>query len=166
MDNLTFWAQALDNSSPDHLDLKGEVLSPDDTIRRQKVVSLVSTVVKVGSRVFEVRGIQLTADGSHFVVEVPSSQRDSAGRTAPIVCYGYYDLTVIDTLAESVATGLEDFAKRIGRCLQPDNFGVAREAFAALKKKSLTQKRLRMVRAGGAALVLIGLMYWLARLRE
>ena len=97
-EKLIFWAQALDNASPDHIEMRGHKLSPDDNVQRQKAVSLVSSVVKAGSRIFDRQGVQLTEDGRHFVVEVPSAERDDAGRTAPIVSYGDYDLTAVDAV--------------------------------------------------------------------
>lgn len=160
-EKFIFWAQALDNASPDHIDMRGEELSPDDTVRRQEAVSLVSGVVKAGSRIFDQRGVQLTEDGRHFVVEVPSAERDRAGRTAPIVCYGDYDSAVGDALGALVAVGLDDFAKRIGRNIHPEHFELARESFAVLKKKSSTRKLERVVAIGAAALVLLALVYWL-----
>ena len=134
-ENFIFWAQALDNASPDHLEVRGRELSADDSARRQEAVSLVSRVVKSGKLLFNARGVQLTADDQCFVVEVLSVQRDRVGRTAPIVCYGAYDRDVGDALGVSVAAGLVEFAGRIGRTLQPEQFELARESFAALKKK-------------------------------
>ena len=160
-EKLIFWAQALDNASPDHIEMRGEELSPDDTVRRQEAVSLVSGVVKAGSRIFDQRGVQLTEDGRHFVVEVPSAERDRAGRTAPLVCYGDYDSTVGDALGASVAVGLDDFAKRIGRNILPEHFELARESFAVLKKKSSTRKLERVVAIGAVALALLAQAYWL-----
>ncbi len=161
-DKSIFWAQALDNASPDHIETHGEELPPDDTARRQEAVSLVSNVVKAGVRVFDRRGVQLTEDGRHFVVEVPSAERDRAGRTAPIVCYGDYDSTVGDDgLGASVAVGLDDFARRIGRTILLEHFELARESFAELKKKSSTRKLVRLVTLGAVAFALLALAYWL-----
>jgi hypothetical protein len=112
---LVYGAQALDNASPDHINLRGEELLPEDTMRRQEAVSLVSNVVKSGSLIFNEGGVQLTEDGHGFVVEVPSEQLDQAGRTAPIVCYGEYDARIDKAFRAFVATGINDFAHRIGR---------------------------------------------------
>ncbi|KAB2911236.1 MAG: hypothetical protein F9K40_01165 [Kofleriaceae bacterium] len=162
-EKFILWAQALDNASPDHFDVRGDELSPDDSVRRQEAVSLVSAVIKNGARVYENGGVLLTADDRHFVVEVPSAQRDRAGRTAPIVCYGDYDATVGDALGASVAVALDDFAKRIGRTLQTEHFDLARASFEALKKKSSTTKLVRTVGIGAMGLVLLAIVYWLAQ---
>lgn len=162
-DKFILWAQALDNASPDHFEVRGKDLKPDDSVQRQEAVSLVSSVIKSGARIFDQSGVLLTADDRHFVVEVPSAQLDRAGRTAPIVCYGDYDATVGDVLGASAAVALDDFAKRIGRTLQPEHFELARASFKALKKKSSTTKLVRTVGIGAVGLVLLAIVYWLAQ---
>lgn len=150
---LSYWAQALDNSSPDHIQLFGEEISPNDPIRRQDAVKLVSAVVKQGTRIFDLGGLKLTADSEQFVIEIPSSQRDVAGRIAPMICHGRYDDSVIDGLATEVFAGLTAFAVRIGRTLPPEYSNLTRDAFSALKKKS---SRTRFVRV--ATIVLLALI--------
>ena len=150
-----FWAQALDNSSPDHFDMYGEELAPENTASRQTAVSNVSDVIKTGTRVFESKGVQLTANRQHFVVEVPSAQRDRVGRIAPIVCYGDYGGTVDDALGEAVANGLAHFAKQIGRSVLPEHFKLVGETFAALKKKSSKRKFVLVVAIVTAILFLL-----------
>lgn len=162
-EKFIFWAQALDNSSPDHFDVQSEELAADDSIRRQEAVSSVSRVIKNGTRLYEVSGVLLTADARHFVLEVPSAQRDRAGRIAPIVCYGEYDTGVGDALSASAAVALVDFAKRIGRTVQPEHFELAQASFAALKKKSTTTKLVQTLGIGALVLLLLGIVYWLAQ---
>ncbi|UPL20479.1 hypothetical protein [Alcaligenes faecalis] len=160
-DKFILWAQALDNASPDHFDVHGKDVEPDDTIQRQEAVSKVSSVIKNGARLFEQKGVLLTANASHFVVEVPSAQHDYAGRTAPIVCYGDYGTTVGDELGSAVAVALNAFAKKIGRTLQPIDSELARMSFEALKKKSLMTKRVLNVGIGVAGLVIFVIIFWL-----
>jgi hypothetical protein len=158
-ENLVYWAQALDNASPDQIDLRGEELSSEDTIRRQEAVSMVSSVVKSGWRIFSEGGVQLTADGHRFVAEVPSAQRDEAGRIAPIVCCGEYGNRIDEVFVESVAVGIDDFAHRIGRTIDPEHFKITRRAFAVLKKKASMRKRVRVFGIGALAFVLLALVY-------
>lgn len=159
-ERLIFWAQALDNLSPDHIDFDGEELSLDDTARRQNAVSLVSRVIKNGTRIIDKQGFRLTEEGQHFVVEVLSVERDHAGRNAPIICYGEYDSTGSDALSKSVSDAIGCFAKRISRNILSDHFELLREAFATLKKQSLLRK---IKRGGGIAVValfLLALGFW------
>lgn len=157
-----FWAQALDNSAPDHIEVRGEELEAGESLRRQEAVSLVSRVVKSGECIFHMGGVLLTADTQHFVIEVPSVQRDKVGRTAPIVCYGVFEREVGDEFGASVAVGLDAFAKRIGRSLQPEHSELIRESFAILKKKSSTKRRIRNTAIGIVAFALVAIGYWLA----
>ncbi|MEO7035874.1 MAG: hypothetical protein ABI548_18205 [Polyangiaceae bacterium] len=133
--DLLFWAQALDNASPDHLARGGQDLPIEDSGGRQDVVSRVSAVVKTGDKVFSEAGVNLTGDGNRFVVEVTSVQRDHAGRAAPIICFGEYASPIEDSLWVSVAAGVEDFARRIGRDVAPERVVATRRAFDQLKKK-------------------------------
>lgn len=154
------WAQALDNTSPDHFYDRGEELSVSDSSRREEAVSSVAIVIREGKRVYEDSGVLLTADAHHFVIEVPSIQRDCAGRFAPIVCYGAYSATIEDQLVTSVSVSLEHFAKRIGRTVQSDHLNNVRSAFDDLKKKSSTIKNKRAVLFGAGALALL-VLFWL-----
>ena len=163
-EKFIFWAQALDNASPDHFEVGGEELSVDDSARRQEGVSSVSTVIKKGTRIYDVNGVLLTADDRHFVLEVPSAQRDRAGRAAPIVCYGDFDATVGDALGTSAAVAVDDFAKRIGRTLQPEHVELARASFEALKKKSSTKNHERATGMVEEDLELSFIAYWLAQM--
>ena len=69
-DRFILWAQALDNTSPDHFDVYGKSLKPDDIVQRQAAVSKVSSVIKNGVKLIEKGSVLLTADASHFVIEV------------------------------------------------------------------------------------------------
>lgn len=161
MEKFTLWAQALDNSSPDHFNVRGEEIAADDSARRQEAVSSVSSVIKNGTRCYEYGGVLLTADARHFVLEVLSTQRDHAGRTAPIVCYGLYEARDGDTLEDTAAAALNDFAEHIGRTLPPGTFELVRASFAALKKKKT--KLTRTLKFGVLVLALLGISYWLAQ---
>src|SRR5688572_7500316 len=154
-----YWAQALDNASPDHIDLLGEELFPEDTVRRQEAVSLVSSVVKSGWRIFSEGGVQLTVDGHRFVLEVFSRQYDEAGRTAPIVCSGEYGSRVDEAFLDSVVVGIDDFAHRVGRTIHPEHFEITRRAFGRLKKKASTRRLVYVVGIGALALALLTLIY-------
>lgn len=157
---LVYWAQALDNASDDHIRLREEDLAPEDSVRRQEAVSLVSNVIKSGSRIFGESGVVLTTHGHLFVVEVPCAERDRADRAAPIICCGEYNRVMDDAFGALVAEDISNFARRIGRTILPEHMGVVRGAFGDLKKKER-----RILAVGGialVALVLLVLVYVLA----
>lgn len=156
MNALSFWAQALNNSSPDHIVKHGVELEPDDILGRREVVSLVSEVIKRGTRIYESKGSLLTADAHHFVIEIPTAQLDQIGRTAPIVCYGCYNKTMDEEFKTKVIGGLETFAAKIGRSVQSEQIDFIHESFTILKKKS-TKKIIRT--AIIVLAVLLGFLY-------
>ncbi len=160
-ENLVYWAQALDNTSPDHIVLRGKEVSPEDATNRQEAVALVSHVIKSGTRVFDHGGVRLTVNEHRFVVEVLSQEHDQAGRTAPIVCCGEYDSPVDEVLGASVVAGIDDFAKHIGRTIRLDHFDMTRQAFGDLKKKASTKAFARMVGAALLAVTLVIVVYLL-----
>lgn len=156
-EHLVYWAQALDNASPDHIVFRGKEVPPEDATTRQEAVSLVSSVIKAGRRVFDQRGVRLTVDGRRFVMEVLSTERDRAGRAAPLVCCGDYNAVDNDAVGASVAVGIDDFAKRIGRTIHVDHFDMMRQSFGALKKKTFTTSLLPVV---GVALLALALLVY------
>jgi hypothetical protein len=162
-DHLTLWAQALDNTSPDHFDVDGRDLNANETVARQAAVSMVSNVIKNGRRIFERDGVLLTADVSHFVVEVPSVQRDHTGRTAPIVCYGIYSSKTSDSNGAFAADALYNFATRIGRTLQPEHINLVRMSLNDLKKKSMTKRLARTPWIVGLALLILTIVWWITQ---
>lgn len=154
------WAQALDNESPDHINVHGEDLSADDATRRQNAVSSVSRVTRGGAHVFESSGVRLTADRVHFVIELPSVQRDVAGRIAPIICYGDCDGNMDIEFGTRIYGRMLEFAGRIGRDLHPEHLAIVSHAFAVLKKKTALRTMLNRIASAALVLVLLLAAYW------
>ena len=144
---MTFglWAQALDNSSPDHMaNIDGRQIQPDDNTEREKVVSEVSGIIKGGVYKSEVEGIKLTANDKQFVLEVISSEKDCRERSAPILCYGDYDKKNTGGIEDSIITSLNTFAGKIGRTIPPKCDDLVRTAFTALKEE-IKKKKIRNI---------------------
>lgn len=161
---FVYWAQALDNISPDHIEFLGEELTSDDTIRRQEAASLVSKVVKSGTRIFSNAGVHLTEDGRHFVVEVPSEQHDEVGRNAPIVCCGEYKGQAVDeAFGQFVTEGIGEFGQRIGRTIRLEHLELARGAFAILEDRISKRRIVRVVGIGALTLALLALLFLCSR---
>ena len=158
---LVLWAQALDNSSPDQIELRGERLPEHDSARRQEAVSTVSAVVRNGTRLYDEGGVRLTEDGGRFVLEVPTAQSDLAGRTAPVVCCGLGDPLQGEELVSATRTWMEDFCIRIGRTLLAEHVERVFPAFAVLKKKYLRRRLVRMAILGAATMATLALVAWL-----
>lgn len=144
MKKFSYWAQALDNTSPDHIVLNDVDTLPDDQASRQQVVEMVSAVTEHGMTVFDYGGIQLTANSHEFVIEIPAEQHDVIGRIAPLTCYGHFEDSELDGLNPIVKDGLSAFAKSIGRTLSPECLILIDDAIATLKKK-INGRRKRLV---------------------
>jgi len=157
--DFIFWAQALDNLSTDHMSVNDEELTPDDIKQREDVVSTVSHVVKTGTCEFESGGVKLTVNKTHFVVELLSVESDQAGRRAPIVCYGSYDLLDIDSLANLIASRLGDFTENIGRHTDSGYVKLLNKAFVTLSKKSAKKRCIRIAGVVIAAVILLTMIY-------
>lgn len=85
---FNFWAQALDNISADSISVDGNSLAPNEQMQRQQAVSFVSDTALAGRQVFNQSGVALTLTKCSFVLELVPLQTDTAGRAAPIVCFG------------------------------------------------------------------------------
>lgn len=140
--SYNYWAQALDNSSPDHIILNGKETLPEDQKSRSQVASQVSNIIKKGTRLFEGSGLRLTVDSHQFVIEIPSIEVDVAGRTAPIICAGDFRDASIDHIASEVSESLLVFASKINRTLSPEYSELTFKAFEVLKKKLRTRRLL------------------------
>ena len=78
--DVIFWAQALDNVSPDHIAVNGETLSEADTARRQNAVSAVSQVALSSLATVDCGDVRVSVGKHRFVVESSVSGRQ--GQTA------------------------------------------------------------------------------------
>jgi hypothetical protein len=163
--DIVFWAQALDNTAPDHIEWSGEFLPPEAAVRRQGAVSLVSSVKKNGIEIFSEGGVQLTEALPRFVVEVPSDQQDSAGRMAPIVCYGEYDSSLDETFSTATVKQIDEFAHRIRRTITPERLASTKRALDALKKKYRRRKLLQITAVTAVVLVILVAAFVVAMLR-
>ncbi|MCL2823573.1 MAG: hypothetical protein FWD57_06240 [Polyangiaceae bacterium] len=135
-------AQALDNASPDLFEFVGNT-DPKNNPTQEQAAMMIFTVIKGAKHVFDDNGMRLAANNTHFVARVLCEQRDIAGRGAPIVCYGEYDLQCIDTLGNMVVTAITGFAKQIDRTIQPDHLELVCKYFDELKKKAVQRQRTR-----------------------
>ncbi len=151
VEKFMFWAQALDNASPDHIYCHGKLLLPDDGSDRQEVVSFVSAVVRYGKRIFIEDGVRLITHKKKFVIEIPSMEQDVLGRSAPIICSGV--LVAEDReFYRSITQGIVDFSHQIGRTILPAHLNLVRKAIYIQKKSA---KRLLMLKVGMLFIILI-----------
>ena len=130
---LSFRAQSLDNLTPDPMEVNGRRLEAKDQEERQKLVRHISQVSISGTQVFSEGPISAFRRRNEFILEIPSDQRDSAGRVAPIICYGRVSKESEKSRPDDVVSAIRDFANRIGRGVS-DQAAARRGIEAVLKK--------------------------------
>jgi hypothetical protein len=157
MKNLSFWAQSLDNQSPDIIFKDGEELS-DDNLRQE----LVSEIYKIPKNNIEILSTDSAVTARHsypkFVIEAIPTEKDQVNRLAPIVIYGVLPDNLSEIWIKEVCTGIEDFvSNRLKRTLD-DSALVAihdwlSETLEKKKKASLQYNSLDLITRYFARLV-------------
>lgn len=126
------WAQALDNTSPDHIRVDGEDLREND-MKRQEAVSFVSNFPNSGSH-YENNGFSLTINRQEYKIQVLSIERDSSGRLAPIIFWGNIQKDALKDTGE-IKINIENFARKINRNIQKDHLNFIDYSFAQKNQK-------------------------------
>ncbi len=154
-DELIFWAQALDNVSPDHF-FQGQLLDTNSTEERQYVATQIASVGKHGRCDFDDANVRLTTFRNQFVLEFPTNQRDEAGRIAQIVCCGRYTYLSSD-LGDIVWSSSCEFASKINRTVSAEYKDIIARAFVRSRQKKM--KKLAL----GAGLIIGSIIfaYWI-----
>lgn len=143
---LSFLAQSLDNRSPDPAALNGCQLGPDDEEKHQELVRKISQVSISGRRVFSEGFISAHRRYGTFILKIPSVQRDSSGRIAPIICYGRVPKKPAESWPEDVTDEMKKFAASIGRKISDQDISSGREAVEAVLKKTRVKDLLRKIK--------------------
>ena len=138
-EKLSFLAQSLDNLSPDPIEVDGH--EAKDQEERQRLVQHISQVSISGTRVFSEDFISAFRRGDEFILEIPSDRKDSAGRIAPIICYGHVSKEPDQSWPDDVVDAIRAFASSIGRGVS-DQAAARRGIEAVLKKNRLERQRL------------------------
>ena len=150
---LSFKAQALDNTSPDHYQIGDEILPDEDHARPRQVTNVISEVARKGTPVLKAGGAELILQGPRFLVQVYSVERDRAGRRAPILCCGEFSRS---DDPQAIIQAIERFAKNIGRTVEPGHIQAIRDSLAKLKKSK--SPAIPLAVGIGVAVVLAALM--------
>ncbi|WP_313455887.1 hypothetical protein [Stenotrophomonas sp.] len=131
-----FQAQALDNTSEDHLrgaDAADELRSPV----REQTYSAMAAVSSRGVVLFTKYHVRLFCDGQSAVLQVVTEERDQAGRLAPVMCWVEHDGCGQSARQDidGVWTSLVQFAAAIDRSFSDTTHQAACEALEAFEKK-------------------------------
>lgn len=108
MKDLSFWAQSLDNQSPDVIFKDGEELSDDEL--RQKLVSEIYEVPKSNIKVLPAASsVTVRYSYPKFVIEAVPTEKDQVNRLAPIVIYGVLPNDGSEIWIKDVCSEIESF---------------------------------------------------------
>jgi hypothetical protein len=162
MARLSFWVQALDNQSDDHVGVDGVIL-PTSTPGAKALLRRMSSIVRRGQEIISQQGIRIIADGPFFIIIIPCEQKDADGRQSQIHCIGELDLrgklglfTIEEALHIERATCA--FASKLKFSVSDDTWYLLTAIFIQLKKKVLLW---RAVAWGVVAIVLTLVILWL-----
>lgn len=140
---IQFWAQSLDNKSPDLFADNGpaNLVAENDQHRKRAIVARVARA-SCGGLVDQRDGVVAHLAGSEFVMKVPCVERDVVGRLAPFVGVGEVRSKSAEHFADDTAKAFQEFAAMVGRRLLPRTVeaikALARTVFE--KKKSRTRR--------------------------
>lgn len=117
-------AQALDNTSPDHYGIGGNLVGETDDGKRSEITRAISEVARKGRVLWENDGAELIVYRPNrpksFLIQIYSEGLDQAGRRAPLLCCGkFHDTKSIVKEILSATEGLKVFAREIGRSVDP-----------------------------------------------
>jgi len=156
-----FQAQALDNSSPDHLRLAANGVELRSPVREQAYSGMVDISTQ-GTVLFAQDGVKLFVKGNAAVLQIVAEERDHSGRLAPVVCWVEQDAEqgLEENNVDAVLGSFERFAITIGRSFSETKRLAAREALELLAKKRPSQSLIALA----IALLQRGLAVWIKRL--
>jgi hypothetical protein len=108
MKNLSFWAQSLDNKSPDIIFSDGKELHDDAS--RQKLVSEIYAVPKNKAETLSLKSsVSIRYSDQKFVIEVIPTEKDQVNRLSPVVVYGQF----VDPFDEKEWVGDEQWINNV-----------------------------------------------------
>ncbi|KPF86310.1 hypothetical protein IP70_08375 [alpha proteobacterium AAP38] len=156
---MSFKAQALDNTSPDHYQIDNELLTDDDEARCRQVTKAISEVALEGKRSLKADGAELITDRLRFLVQVYSEQSDRSGRRAPILCCGELDRED-DLWAERrvIIDAIQSFAAKIGRTVERRHIQAIENELA--RKEKFKKRQMSFVLLIAAFLTSVVLFVW------
>lgn len=108
MKDLSFWAQSLDNQSPEVIFKDGEELSNDEL--RQKLVLEISEVPKSNIEILNTdSSVTVRYRFPRFVIKVIPNEKDQVNRLAPIIIYGILPDDASEEWPNDVCREIEKF---------------------------------------------------------
>lgn len=150
---MFFWAQSLDNQSPDFIYEREKKIPETDRKKRRDIVKRISEVTAEGRVLYDRQNVTIQVLENESVLTVRGTERDVAGRAAPVTC-----LAKIPSQADQirrVVAEVKTFFENIGRNIPRDTITAIADGLGEAAKKK--QKRQIARTAAAAILSLLGL---------
>jgi hypothetical protein len=135
MKNLFFWAQSLDNQSPDIiLNNTQEIL--DDTKRQQVVSEIYDIPGKKVDSLTPNSGVKFRFSDPKFLIEAIPAEKDQLDRLAPILIYGELAEELSQDWIESICSEISEVvSNKLNRTLSINTIEAIREWFIEVLEK-------------------------------
>jgi len=146
MASFYFWAQNLDNSSPDHIFIDTNELDPiKQSAKRKEIVTLVSKITaNIKPRIVgEYVKIYLGED--NFVLTAILPDPDVLKRKSPVLCYGELANPDDESFSNEAFSLISNFIEKINRTFPSEIEKEVKQALRVAKKKPLLQRKTAIV---------------------
>lgn len=148
---LSFRLQAADSSSPAHLSIGGELVPGEAEAERAAAAQQIADISQRGRVIFERDGAKLMRKGDWIMIKIHATERDDRDRLSPIVCWGRVAGTDLDSFGNEALSGVDHFARSIGRTINPAHLDAITRALHAEKRCAIGKPVAAMLLLAAAA---------------
>lgn len=133
--HLNFRSYALQDGSPAHVQIAGEMLPAEADGRLQRAAAEVAEISMKGQKIYDLDGAKLYRHRNKFLIQIYSNETDDCGRAAPLVCWGQITKGDLRASGASALDGFSRFAASIGRTVNQDHVRVIEGALNGAMRK-------------------------------
>lgn len=152
-------AQSLDNVSPDPFAIDGKLLSEEQSADRERVASNISRVTGSNIPDYESPTVVVWVQKDVVVARVLGTEKDRAGRGAPIV--GFFQRDGIANIDQAIADDFKWFTQAIGRTIPLERLD---ELSQDVKDSSQIKKVRKIACLMSILITVIDILSWLLNL--
>lgn len=139
---VIFWAQALDNRSPDQVEMNGELISSDSPALRSELVSFAARKMNHGIARSSSQDIRFASSPLYIALQARSADRDSLGRSSYVVCCARKNAFAS---GNELRKELLRFASSIGRTMDAVVLDQLESIFDTIKKNNRKSGRIALL---------------------
>lgn len=157
MKGYYFWAQALDNTTPDHFYYVYNKQNVVEVSECKNIIELIARVTKSGEVIYGDGRIKLIEKNRQVVIEVPTIQCDNAGRVAAVVSCFNIEQQIDDAFIGQVISRIDAFAQHINRTILLCDLEMVKTAMRKLNKRYVRKRRILLFISGTGIVVSIAI---------